>query len=339
MEQISKLITDEKDISYDMLKQIHEHVREYETVSDKKEFLKNVGAYEQKLILLNSSHPYEVLCYMEELDLPTTKLVLNKLNYKEISRILALFTTEDKEAFYKTFSDLDLVNQFITYDKRADEYIDDLSVDRKIDLLNSSDSKTVVASSKVFDSISNEDKVQVISNINTTNGYVALSSADSYNTVELANEFNNDNMDKSENNLDSKKATEIEQKEEIKEEQEKSEEDKIELDTEFDARMNYFKANFEKYKESNPELNDIDINDPNFHKLIGVSLLLVISKDFENYKKSNLENRVVPNNLELEEFHQVQEQTENEVIQVLQSQVVSNDLEQSQEVEEIGKTL
>lgn len=127
------------------------------------------------------------------------------------------------------------------------------------------------------------------------------------------------------------------------------EEKEIQPDPDFVEKMYYFKANFEKYKETNPELNDIDINDPNFHKLIGDTLLLVISKDFEDYKKSNIENKVVPNektnDLEseesnkLKEFQQLQGQTENELIQVLQTQVIYNELEQTQEDLENVKTL
>ena len=91
-------------INYDLIKKVEEHSKKYSSATDKKEFLKNACAYEQKLILMNSSRPYEVLNYLDELDLKSSRLILSELNYVEITKILELFTSEDKKNFYNTFS-------------------------------------------------------------------------------------------------------------------------------------------------------------------------------------------------------------------------------------------
>ena len=58
-----------------------EHAKLYDTAYDKKEFLKSVSVHEQKIILMNSSKPYEVLNYLDELDLKSSRLLLEELNY------------------------------------------------------------------------------------------------------------------------------------------------------------------------------------------------------------------------------------------------------------------
>lgn len=148
----------EKQLDYNVIKQIKEHARKYDFVNDKKEFLKGVSAFEQKVILLNSKKPFEVLSYLDELDLKSTRLVLNELSKDEIIHIISLFSSKDKERFYANFSNLELVNQFIVFDKKADEHIEDLTLDRKVEILNASEKETIVASSKVYDSLDEKEK-------------------------------------------------------------------------------------------------------------------------------------------------------------------------------------
>ena len=171
----------EHEFNYTELLQMTEHAKKYDLTDDKKIFLKNISPYEQKLVLLESKNPYEVLKYLEELDLPNTKLILNELTTDEILRILELFTSEHKEEFYNNYSDLNLVNKFISNDKNAYQHVEDLDLDRKIEILNSSNSNTVEAASVVYDSISDNEKSEVIKNITTTEGSIALDSVSSYN--------------------------------------------------------------------------------------------------------------------------------------------------------------
>ena len=170
----------EKEINYDEIKKMEEHARGYETAEDKKEFLKNIPAYEQKIILLNSKNPYDVLCYLDELDLKNSRLILEELSFEEINKILELFTLEDKQNFYKNFSDLSLVNKFIAHDSKADEYVKDLSLDRKVDLINSSDKTTVVASAKIYESLPVEERTIASESLNNSNSISALSEASTY---------------------------------------------------------------------------------------------------------------------------------------------------------------
>lgn len=153
---------DLKTADYNVIKRIEEHAKNYEQVSDKKEFLKNVSAYEQKCILLNSKRPYDVLMYLDELDLQSSRLVISELTYEEISKILELFTSEDKKNFYKSFSDLSLVNEFIKYDNNSSEHIKTLSFDRKVDILESTNKDTVQSSSKLYESMSSEEKTKAV---------------------------------------------------------------------------------------------------------------------------------------------------------------------------------
>ena len=105
----NEFTNEEIKINYDLIKKIEKHAQTYNSHPDKKNFLRNVCAYEQKYILMNSMRPYDVLKYLDDLDLKSSRLVLEELNYAEIKKILDLFTHEDKTAFYKTFSDLSLI--------------------------------------------------------------------------------------------------------------------------------------------------------------------------------------------------------------------------------------
>ena len=175
----------EKEIDYNLIKQIKEHAKNYDLSSDKKEFLKNVSAYEQKLILLESKNPCEVLTYLDELNLKSTKLVLRELTVDEISKILELFTTEDKKRFYNTFSELSVVNEFIMFDKNSSEYIKELSIERKIELMDSSNEKTSEATSIVYESMTPEEKTIAVESITSVDAISVLNNSSEYNNSTL----------------------------------------------------------------------------------------------------------------------------------------------------------
>lgn len=199
----NNLKTTERDFSYIELQIIREHAKKYDSTPDKKNFLKSITPYEQKLVLLESKNPYEVLQYLEEIDQFNTKTVLNQLSIDEISQIYNLFSKEDKEKFYETFSYLPLVNQFITFDKKADEYIDDMSFDRKVELLDSSNSKTVSASEKVIESMSTVEQDIAENKLTTAGGVSALSSV-SVSESDIQTELLDDNKEPSDIKMETK---------------------------------------------------------------------------------------------------------------------------------------
>lgn len=165
---------EEKDYSYDELLQLQEHAKKYNYETDKKDFLRKVNPQEQKIILLSSQNPYEVLNYLDEIDLEESRDMLNRLTDKEILKMLELFSAENKKMFYATFSQTSLVNRFIVLDKRANDHITNLDLDRKIELLDSSNLSTVEASYKVYESVSPDDRLEVMESITTLDGSVAL---------------------------------------------------------------------------------------------------------------------------------------------------------------------
>lgn len=189
-------------MSYEYLKRLEEHSKLYDFVPDKKSFLRSIIPYEQKLVLLNSSDPYEVLNYLDELDNKATRKILNELTYDEIKKVISLFNSEDKKAFYSHYSDLDLVNQFIVHDKNASEYIDDLTFNRKVDLIDSSNSKTIEATSKVYETMS-EEQQDIVSDFVTESSAVSnLSTVEAQaenNSIEEVVEENN-SLEQVENN-------------------------------------------------------------------------------------------------------------------------------------------
>ena len=87
----NKIKNSEKTIDYKVLNQINDHALKYDSFHDKNEFLKNKCAYEQKLIILNTIRPYDVLNYLNDLDLESSRLVLSELTNLEIKKIVGLF--------------------------------------------------------------------------------------------------------------------------------------------------------------------------------------------------------------------------------------------------------
>ena len=221
MYQENKLIN-KNEFSYEDLKLMEEHAKKYDMVSDKKNFLKSITPYEQKLVLLHTTDPYEVLNYLDELDLKNSRIILSNLEYHEISKIIGLLNSDDKKRFYATFSDLDLVNKFIAYDKNASDHIENLTLDRKVEILNSTDSKTEEAATKIYDSINEEDKEVVVESVSSVEAKVAL---DNVVSSDESHEINNE-----ETNI--KEEAREQEKEEEKEEEPK---EKLEV---FDSEEN-----------------------------------------------------------------------------------------------------
>ncbi len=348
----NNLIIDEQLLTPESIYQMKEHAKLYDSTPDKKTFLKNISAYEQKVVLLNSVRPYEVLQFLSELELETSKLILNSLNYDDISRILMLFTQEDKEMFYKTFSDLDLVNQFIVHDKKADEYVSDLSTERKVDLLQASNKETIEATSKVYESIPQSERVEVMDKITSAEASVVL------DQVEITEE--NVKLEENEQNeiLNKEEKTE-ENKEQSEEQQERIKEDKKENT----ALRDFLTSKLEYYKQNVPGFENIDINNPELYESLPLELQQLIDRDFEMLNKdenkeqldqteltnelssslgddditqidsSNLESESKENELfvvdngSLEKFTQAKETCEKELIVSVQNALASQNLQ------------
>lgn len=247
----------EKEIDYNVIKQIKEHAKKYDLAFDKKEFLKNVSAYEQKVILLESKSPCEVLTYLDELDLKSTKLVLRELTIDEISKILELFTTEDKKRFYNTFSELSVVNEFIMFDKNSSEYINELPLERKIELIDSSNEKTSEATSKVYESMTSEEKTVAVNSITSVDAISALNNSSEYNRDQTSGELNVSEDKKTEvNEVEKQELTEeIDKEIQEQEELEEKEDQKVEEQEQKDKEK-------QEPKEMVPEEKEVQLQVP-----------------------------------------------------------------------------
>ena len=91
-----------------------------------------------------------------------------------------MFTDEDKEDFYNTFSDLSLVNQFITKDKNAIEHFKEVPVARKVDILNSSNTDTIEATTVVYESIPPKAREKVADSLTNVEAVTALNQTSTY---------------------------------------------------------------------------------------------------------------------------------------------------------------
>lgn len=167
-------------LNYELVKQIEEHAKRYNTAFDKKRFLKNVSPYEQKYILINSNDPFDVLMYLDEIDSKDTRLLLSELNQDEIKKIINLLSCEQKKLFYNSFTNLELVNKFIKYDKNAKEHIQDLEFERKVEIIDASTKVTAEASSVMYESMEDNEKQIVLDMITDVDAIVALKSTDAY---------------------------------------------------------------------------------------------------------------------------------------------------------------
>ncbi len=283
----------EIEINYALIRKIEEHARKYNDATDKKDFLRNVCAYEQKVILMNSTNPYEVLNYLDELDIESSRLILDELAYDEISKIISLFTSEDKEKFYSNFSNLELVNQFIMQDKNSLEYVSDLSIPRKVELIDSSNSETVLASSILYESIPENERQQVSDSLTNADAVSALSKTSAYKEDTIINELKSE---QSEDIVDNKTITE-QYVEEILEEEfdEKLEEqlrEKIIDDEKLVAIKLFFMDRIKYYKENVEEFKNIDIDKEDVFESLPPELRAIIDKDFELSKEDKEEEKI-----------------------------------------------
>lgn len=323
---------DLKTADYNVIKRIEEHAKNYEQVSDKKEFLKNVSAYEQKCILLNSKRPYDVLMYLDELDLQSSRLVISELTYEEISKILELFTSEDKKNFYKSFSDLSLVNEFIKYDNNSSEHIKTLSFDRKVDILESTNKDTVQSSSKLYESMSSEEKTKAVELVTDVHASSVL--------IDIAD--NNDkNLDKDNNLFKEIKILEnkTNEKENVQEEQEQNNKDKKQENPEQinEDKNCFIRDNIQKFKYKISELQTIDINEENIYALLSTESKKLIDQEFELYVENKKNNSIsketsdtliidnsnnVSNDSIVNKFNEMKTKCERDKIQLYQNYIV-----------------
>ncbi len=157
-------IIDEKHIDKELVKSIKEHAKKYDETPNKREFLKGISAYEQKVVLLTTSHPCDVLRYLSEFDTKTTKLVLDSLDSGDILNILEKFTLDDKSWFYEHFPNMEVVNKFITHDDSSKSHVEALPLERKVEILATSTKETHEASKEVYNSLSDSDMKEISNN-------------------------------------------------------------------------------------------------------------------------------------------------------------------------------
>lgn len=257
MDNITELNA-QKNIDSETMQKIREHANLYDSAYDKKEFLKNVSVHEQKIILMNSSKPYEVLNYLDELDLKSSRLLLEELNYDEIKHIISLFSAEDKKRFYATFSDLSLVNQFISQDKNSHAHVQNLSFDRKVDLIDSSDKQTEVATSVIYESMPYEERVSAAEKVTDVNASYTLESTAVYN--ETQETVSNEEQQTTETEqVQGKQVQQEEQKEQVQEQPEPKQEEKTEKEEKKEEAKQEEKEHPEEAEEElvNEEQSDI----------------------------------------------------------------------------------
>ena len=336
-----RLKVKENEMSYDEILRIKEHAKQYDSIANKKEFLRNAGAYEQKIILLESKRPYEVLNYLSELELETSKKILNSLTQDEIKKILELFTTEDKQNFYENFSELSLVNQFITIDENAQEHVKDLEFDRKVELIDSSNLQTKEASEIVYESMPYNEREEALNQITNANAAIALSTVDThYNDEKMSEMIENNNINVE--NIKAETPQELEQKieneilKETKEQNNKLEDNINKFKTEF------LKASLQNYVKTIPKFASL-INDLNLtYEMLPEDLKSVVDKDFELKKeqekneleqqKKNEQQPIVETPKEMinekNENEEKEEKTELDEFQNLKTECEKQEIEQ-----------
>lgn len=282
----------EENYSYEAINQMREHAKNYDYVSDKKAFLKNASTYEQKIILFESHDPYEVLTYLDELDLKETRIMLEELNDKEVSKLLELFSAEDKKKFYENFSQSSIVTHFIERDRRARDHIRDLGLDRKIELLDASDLSTMAASRKIYRSIDNEDRIEVKEHITSVDAELALNRISSYEKLDIS-----ESQDLSEKSESYQKTDMLlKENENLKQEQQQenikfntSKPKDINLENQqFLLELNsFFNERLQYYKENVPGFENIELENLDLYKSLSPELQKQIMDDFNLWKNQN----------------------------------------------------
>lgn len=287
-----------KELDYSVIKQIREHAKKYDLSSDKKNFLKYVSAYEQKVILLQSKNPYEVITYLQELDLKSSRLVLDELSFDEISKILELFTSEHKESFYNNFPELSLVNEFIVCDKNSSEYIKELPLDRKVELIDSSNTSTILATSKVYDSMTLEEKTIAVKSMESVNAIDALNKISEYKEDQTLKEQKP--LEKQEDHKINDEKLKIELKRELETEEEKEMRRKI---------NDFLKMNIQLYIQKNKLFETFPIDAEDLYSLLPPELKELIDKDFAVEQEKQKEDE------SLDKQEVKEEKPENETLQ------------------------
>jgi len=314
----NNIIKNENEISYEYLNRIKEHAKNYDYSPNKKEFLRSVSPYEQKLILLTCKKPYDALIFLNELNLKETKEILNELNYEEIHQILERFSLEDKRSFYENFSYLNLVNDFITHDKDATEIIEPLTNERKIDLLNSSDKSTIEASSKIYESIPEDQRDIVAESVTTLNGSAALSEAVSLEETHESQELQENIATE---NLDSNLINQEQQIEELQEEQDNKDEQQKQENQEEQEKQEEIEEQNKQDKQEKPEKQEeLEIKE---------NLIIDDNIDVKEENNGFIEKKEESNNLEL--FKEIMYETEKLEIEKLLTLVDNPSLEGTKE--------
>lgn len=279
---------EENEFNNQELIQIQNHSKLYEVESDKKEFLKKITPYEQKLILLNSSKPAEVLNYLDELNMENTKILLSELNSEEITRMLERFSSEDKQIFYKYFNDLELVNKFIKYDDNAKDHVKDLDFERKIEILDSSKQETIAATLKVYDSMSTQEQIKIEENLTNADSSVALEtvSLDFIEENSIEENFNENN------NVLEQPIKEVEQQEEeilIEENNKENQEqnDKNNDDEALQQKNEFYKKRLEYYIENIPQFKNAEKDSIIEYEVLSSELRSIVDNDFDSVLANN----------------------------------------------------
>lgn len=334
---------DVKKVDHMVIKQLELHANRYDSAPDKKDFLKNVCAYEQKIILLNSKNPYEVLNYMQELDLESSRLVLDELNYEEIKNLLELFTSEHKKMFYNSFSSLELVNSFITCDKKSYEYVKNLSFNRKIDLLKNSKKETIQATTELYDSMSTVEKKEAEQAISFESS--AQASHTLSEVVDGSENYQTENLDELVIEKIDNAEDLLEKDEEYDENTNTKKEQELENPGLLKEKNNFLKANIQKYIEQNIKFEEVDINLEDVYSLLPSDLKLIIDNDFNlNKQMEDVENlekysiigngeryvSIVSNPMIISKFEQVKNISEKIEIENLKNRL-QNSLENNEQ--------
>lgn len=305
-------------ISYEQLKQMQEHAIEYNVAFDKINFLRNVSPYEQKIILLQALKPYEVLNNLNKIDSKNTRLVLDSLTYDEIKNIINLFSSEDKKSFYTNFSDLDLVNQFIKQDTNSNNYIKDLTFDRKVELINNTDSKTIEATNEIYQSMTSVEQEKVSTAITASSAVSAVSEVsdnDARETIEIPSKETEDLENNQEiQQLEETKEEQIEETEELKEESQ---------DQAIDLKNEFLKTNLQYYT-NNKEFSNLTLEEINYLNL-PESLKIIIDKDYNLYQEA-LRNKEENQDEILEKFNNEKENCERDFINKVVNDITNEDI-------------
>ena len=322
----------EKYYNYNDLEQMQEKAKKIDSESDKKNFLREMNPLEQKMALFSTKRPYDIINYLNSFDYKETNMMLNELTNEEILQLLELFTAEDKKNFYSTFSNSMLVNKFIANDKQAFTHVDELDLERKIELLDSSKKDTQEASKEIYNSLSVDEKELVEDKITTLEGSLAIE-----NIIQTSeNNVENDLIVEAEKLQEPEIVKEELQQEEQQESKEK-EKPKDVQEEQLQEMNEFLKSRLEHYKKENPEFETIDINNPNLFISLSDKLKEFVINDFNLIKKEQ-KNKLDQQDL-LQEFQKSKENCEIEIINSIKPEELETKEEVVNEEQGFVKTL